>query len=114
MKTVRRAPILPPQELVGEIDEIVGPRKRSAFLVETARAEIRRRKLLQFLESDEPAWKDKDHPELAKGSGFWVRNLRQGGQTRSATIEQHARRRNVRPGKKNTCDERIFRQELTA
>ncbi|MHB8389133.1 MAG: hypothetical protein ACYDBH_06070 [Acidobacteriaceae bacterium] len=100
MKAVRRAHILLPQELVGEIDEIVGSRKRSAFLVETARAEIRRRKLLHFLESDEPAWKDKDHPELAKGPAAWVRNLRQEGQTRSAAIELHARQPNPRAGKK--------------
>ncbi len=99
MKTVRRAHILLPQELVGEIDAIVGPRKRSAFLVETARAEIRRRRLLQFLESAEPAWKDKDHPELAKGSVAWVRKLRQEGQTRSTRMEQAARQ-NAHPGKK--------------
>jgi hypothetical protein len=100
MKAIRRAHILLPQELVGEIDAIVGPRKRSAFLVETARAEIRRRRLLQFLESDEPAWSDRDHPEFAKGSAAWVRQLRQEGQTRSATIEQYARRQRASPGKK--------------
>jgi hypothetical protein len=99
MTPVRRAHILLPQELVGEIDEIVGPGKRSAFLVETARAEIRRRKLLQFLESEEPAWKDEDHPELARGSTAWVRGLRQEGKTRSATIERHARQRKARTGK---------------
>lgn len=99
MTSVRRAHILLPQELVGEIDEIVGPGKRSAFLVETARAEIRRRKLLQFLESEEPAWNDEDHPELAKGSAAWVRGLRQEGKTRSATITRHASQRKTRPGK---------------
>ena len=99
MTPVRRAHILLPQELVGEIDAIVGPGKRSAFLVETARAEIRRRKLLQFLESAEPAWKDEDHPELAKGSGAWVRGLRQEGKGRSATIERHARQRKTHTGK---------------
>ncbi|MHB8303651.1 MAG: hypothetical protein ACYDC6_12555 [Acidobacteriaceae bacterium] len=100
MKTSRRAHVLLPQELVVEIDAIVGPRKRSAFLVETARAEIRRRRLLQFLESDESAWKDKDHPELAGGSAAWVRKLRQERQKRSATIEQHARQQSAPPGKK--------------
>lgn len=99
MAPAKRAHILLPQELVGEIDAIVGPGKRSAFLVETARAEIRRRKLLQFLESEEPAWKDEDHPELAKGSGAWVRGLRQEGKSRSATIERHTRQRKTRSGK---------------
>lgn len=73
----KRAHILLPQELVREIDAIVGPRGRSAFLVETAREAVRRRKLLQFLESDAPGWKDAEHPELSHGSGAWVRQLRQ-------------------------------------
>jgi hypothetical protein len=76
MKT-KRAHILLPNDLVREIDAIVGPRGRSAFLVETAREAVRRRKLLEFLESDTPGWKDEDHPELSRGSGAWVRQLRQ-------------------------------------
>jgi hypothetical protein len=76
MKT-KRAHVLLPQDLVREIDAIVGPRGRSAFLVETAREAVRRRKLLQFLESDSRGWKDADHPELSRGSGAWVRQLRQ-------------------------------------
>jgi hypothetical protein len=35
----------------------------------------RRKKLLQFLESDTPGWKDADHPELKRGSAAWVRKL---------------------------------------
>ena len=76
MKT-KRAHILLPQDLVREIDAIVGPRGRSAFLVETAREAVRRRKLLRFLESEVPAWADSDHPELAEGAAAWVRGLRQ-------------------------------------
>lgn len=72
----KRAHILLPQDLVREIDSIVGPRGRSAFLAETAREEVRRRKLLQFLESDTPGEKNEDNPELSPGSGPWVRQLR--------------------------------------
>jgi hypothetical protein len=61
---------------VQEIDALVGPRGRSAFLVETARKEVRRQKLLEFLNSDGRAWKDENHPELAGGSAKWVRKLR--------------------------------------
>lgn len=75
MKT-KRAHVLLPQDLVREIDAIVGPRGRSAFLVETAREAIRRRRLLRFLEDDTPAWKDEDHPELSRGAAAWVRQLR--------------------------------------
>lgn len=66
-----------PLELVREIDALVGPRGRSAFLVETAENEIRRRKLLAFLQSDEPAWRDENHPDIAEmGTAEWVRRLR--------------------------------------
>jgi hypothetical protein len=87
----KRAHILLPQDLVEEIDSIVGPRGRSAFLVETAREAVRRRKLLRFLESDTPAWKDADHPELARGAAAWVRQLRQEGEAKR--IKNRARRK---------------------
>jgi hypothetical protein len=71
-----RAHILLPEDLIREIDALVGPRGRSAFLVETARNEVRRQKLLRFLESADPAWEEKNHPELRKGAAAWVRKLR--------------------------------------
>ena len=64
--TTKRAHVLLPEDLLREIDALVGPRGRSAFLVETARSEVRRQKLLQFLESKGSGWKDEDHPELAE------------------------------------------------
>ncbi len=84
MKT-RRAHIWLPDDLLREIDGIVGSRGRSAFLVETAREAVKRRKLLAFLESGEAetAWKDEDHPELAKGSAAWVRTLRRESEPRT-------------------------------
>jgi hypothetical protein len=91
MKT-KRAHILLPQDLVQEIDAIVGPRGRSAFLVETAREAVRRRKLLRFLENDTPVWKDADHPELEKGSTAWVRQLRQENEGRMRKKRSRAKR----------------------
>lgn len=75
MSTVRTHVVLP-EDLVREIDALVGPRGRSAFIVETARDAVRRKRLLQFLRSDEPAWKEENHSELAKGAAAWVRKLR--------------------------------------
>jgi hypothetical protein len=72
----QRAHIILPQELIEEIDAVVGPRGRSAFLVETARAELRRRRLLTFLRDDQPAWNERDHPELSAGAGAWVKQIR--------------------------------------
>ncbi len=71
-----RAHIVLPEQLVAEIDSLVGPRGRSAFLAETARAELRRRRLLSFLRSDTPVWRSQDHPELLSGSATFVRRLR--------------------------------------
>jgi len=85
-----RAHILLPEDLLREIDAMVGQRGRSAFLVETARQEVRRRKLLSFLESEEPAWKDKDHPELAAGTDTWVGQLRRESESR---LKPKARKR---------------------
>lgn len=92
----RRAHVLLPDDLLREIDSLVGPRGRSAFLVETARTEVRRQKLLQFLESKEPVWKDKAHPELANGAANWVRNLRSESDTRLVSrqdLKKRARHR---------------------
>ena len=49
---------------------------------EEDRAEARRRRLLRFLESTEPVWRDEDHPELANGSAAWVEQLRKEGNRR--------------------------------
>ena len=88
----KRAHILLPQDLVREIDSIVGPRGRSAFLVETAREAVRRRKLLRFLESDTPAWKEGDHPELADGAANFVRGIRQESDRKLAGKRGRAKR----------------------
>ena len=76
MTGTQRAHILIPGDLLREIDALVGPRGRSAFLLETARQEVQRRKLLRFLESGQPAWRSEDHPELSGGAEAWVRRLR--------------------------------------
>jgi hypothetical protein len=72
--------VILPEDLLAEIDAIVGQRGRSAFLVEVLREEVRRRRLLEILSNPEPIWKDEDHPELAEGSDAWVRKLRDEGE----------------------------------
>jgi hypothetical protein len=91
MKT-KRAHVLLPHDLVREIDSIVGPRGRSAFLVETAREAVRRRKLLRFLESDVPAWRDADHPELADGAAAWAREIRQESERKRVGSQRRAKK----------------------
>lgn len=80
----RRAHVLLPDDLLQEIDALVGPRGRSAFLLETARSEVQRQKLLRFLEDSGAAWKSTEHPELSEGSAAWVRKLRRESDGRNA------------------------------
>jgi hypothetical protein len=89
---VQRAHIILPQELVREIDSMVGPRGRSAFLVETARAELRRRRLLSFLRDGKPAWAAKDHPELGSDSAAWVKRIRKESESRIPKSPQMRKR----------------------
>ena len=83
MEGTQRAHILIPGDLLREIDALVGPRGRSAFLLETARQEVQRRKLLRFLESEQPAWAE-DHPELDGGAAAYVQQVRRQSERREA------------------------------
>jgi hypothetical protein len=93
----KRAHVLLPEDLLREIDALVGPRGRSSFLVETARNEVRRQKLIQFLDRSEPAWKDTDHPELAEGAAAWVRKLRTESEATGASRQRPKKRTRTPP-----------------
>lgn len=71
-----RAHVVLPSDLLQKIDALVGKRGRSAFLAEVAEREVRRRKLLAFLNQPDPAWKPEDHPELKRGAAAWVSKMR--------------------------------------
>lgn len=87
----QRTHVILPSDLIKEIDALVGPRGRSAFLVETARSELKRRHLLEFLNQTEPAWRDENHPELAEGSAAWVHKMRaQEEAHRSKRLKKHS------------------------
>ena len=58
------------------IDNVVGKRGRSAFLTQAAEKELMRLRQVKALKAATGSWKDEDHPELANGSGNWVRKLR--------------------------------------
>ncbi|MBE0478741.1 hypothetical protein IBX65_06450 [Candidatus Aerophobetes bacterium] len=81
-KTIK-TPLVLPEELVKEIDELMGKRKRSKFVTEAARKELRRIRLERVLEKAAGAWKDKDHLELEeKGTYQWVRDFREESEKR--------------------------------
>ena len=72
----KRTHIVIPQQLVAEIDTVVGKRGRSAFLAQAAEKEIMRLRQLKALKAAAGSWKDQDHPELKQGAAKWVDQLR--------------------------------------
>ncbi len=64
------------EELVQDIDRMVGRRGRSGFIVRASLAELKRLRQLAALEKAAGSWSEQDHPELAKGADRWVSQLR--------------------------------------
>jgi hypothetical protein len=56
--------------------------------------EINRRRLLEVFKSEEPIWKDEDHPELKDGAAEWVRKMRSESEARFERIQQLRDREN--------------------
>ena len=71
----RRTHVVLSDQLVKEIDTLVGSRQRSSFITQAAEKELLRRRQLQALEQLVP-WNEKDHPELNQGAAKYVRKLR--------------------------------------
>ena len=85
----RRAHIVLPDDLLAQIDELVGSRGRSQFIAELARAEVHRRRLLKLLEQHGAGWKLDSHPELKQGAASWVDSMRR--EDEKIDAETHSR-----------------------
>ena len=73
----KRTHVVLEENLVKDIDRLVGPRQRSSFLTEAAQEKLMRFRQIAALKAAAGAWKDEDHPELKQGSAKWVRKMRQ-------------------------------------
>lgn len=72
-----KAHLIFPEDLLVAIDRLVGKRKRSKFVVEATRKELKRIQFLQALQEAAGSWRDEEHPELVKkGTYQWVREQR--------------------------------------
>lgn len=78
----RRTHVVLSEQLVKDIDTLVGSRQRSSFLTQAAERELMRLRQLKALEEAAGAWKDKDHPELKQGAANWVKKLRRESERR--------------------------------
>ena len=60
----RRAHVLIPEDLITDIDALVGPRQLNAYLIEVLREEVNRRRLLKMLSGPQPLLNHADYPEF--------------------------------------------------
>jgi hypothetical protein len=76
-----RTHVILPDDLLEEIDKLVGERKRSEFLSEAASKELKRRRLIEAARLAEGSLRDAETPsewETSEGAAAWVRTLRHG------------------------------------
>lgn len=79
-----RAHVVVPEDLLKEVDELVGPRRRSDFFAEAAREKLSRLKLRQaahklggsLADTPIPGW------ETTESAADWVRRLRRESEER--------------------------------
>ena len=72
----KRTHVVLSEQLVKDIDMVVGSRQRSSFLTQAAEHELMRLRQIKALKAVAGSWKDKDHPELKQGAAKWVDKLR--------------------------------------
>jgi len=67
--------------LMDDLRRIVPARERTRFVEEILARELRRRKLLDAIESSYGAWKDEDHPDMLTGEDIdrWIEERRKLG-----------------------------------
>lgn len=75
--------------MIAEIDKIVSHGKRTNFLVELAKREIKLNRQRQALRAARGAWKAQDHPELAGGAAKWIRDVPKESVKRFEKIQEH-------------------------
>ena len=75
-----RTHVIMPPELVKEVDELVGKRKRSRFVAEAVEEKLRRQRLLDLFDEMAGSLKDVDIPgwETPESTAEWVRAMRRG------------------------------------
>ncbi len=86
--THKRAHVVLPEDLLREVDLLVGERGRSAFFAEVIRKEVNRQRLLAALRDARGSWKTEEHPELNDGSEAFVEGLRAENEQRVPPVER--------------------------
>ena len=84
----KRTHVVLSEQLVKDIDALVGNRQRSSFITQAAERELMRLRQLKALDQLVP-WEEKKHPELKQGAAKWVSKLRQQDEQRFNKIIDH-------------------------
>jgi hypothetical protein len=84
--SIRRTHVVLSEQLVKDIDALVGSRQRSSFLTQAAEEKLMRLRQMKALKAAAGTWKDKDHPELKRGAAKWVEKLRRQDEERFQKI----------------------------
>ena len=76
-----------PQDVLEEVDQIAGKRRRSLFIAEATREKLQRERFLKTLEETQGAWSDKNHPDLktARDMERFISDKRQSYRKRVST-----------------------------
>ncbi|HYW46022.1 MAG TPA: hypothetical protein VE959_24370 [Bryobacteraceae bacterium] len=85
----KRTHVVMPEQLVKDIDALVGSRQRSTFLTQAAEEKLMRYRQLKAIDAATGAWKDKDHPELKQGADKHISRLRRQDEKRFQKITAH-------------------------
>jgi metal-responsive CopG/Arc/MetJ family transcriptional regulator len=74
-----KAHLVLPREILEEVDQIAGKRKRSLFIAEATREKLERERFLKILEETKGAWSNRSRPELKTGKDVeqYVKEKRQ-------------------------------------
>ena len=81
----KRTHVVIPEQLVKDIDTLVGSRQRSTFLTQAAEEKLMRYRQLKALDELVP-WNEKDHPELKQGAAKYISKMRKLDQKRFQKI----------------------------
>jgi hypothetical protein len=86
----KRTHVVLSEQLVKDIDRLVGGRQRSSFLTQAAERELMRLRQLKALDELMP-WDEKKHPELKQGAAKYVRKLRRQDEQRFKKVTSRSR-----------------------
>lgn len=80
-----RTHVIMPDELIEEVDRLVGRRRRSQFVTEAVRAKVERERLLVAFEAAAGSLADVPIPgwETSESAAEWVRSLRRASDRRN-------------------------------